>query len=72
MKQLQFGEWIPENLEEAEKKFNEMYGSQQYGKIAVDAMTGILTCRIMQGETFEQAYKNTLYDYLKTPESERK
>jgi hypothetical protein len=71
MKHLDFGEWIPENVEEARNKFIELYAHLPHGKIVVDVMTGILRCRLEQGEEFIQAYKNTLYDFLKTPENER-
>jgi hypothetical protein len=72
MKHLDFGEWIPENLEEAEKKFNQMYGSTPNGYIAAQAMTVILRCRMLQGEEFIKAYENTLKDYLRVYDSKKK
>ncbi len=64
MKQLQFGEWIPENLEEAKKKFEEMYRDSLNGSMIVECMTGILYCRIKKGEEFVKAYEHTLKTYI--------
>lgn len=72
MKQLDLElDWIPTNPEEANKKFIEIYGHRANATALIEIMNNILSIRMKQGEEFISAYKNTLYDYLKTPESER-
>lgn len=61
---------VPENFDEAKELFKEMYDDgTPNGKGVANSMTGILHCRIQQGEPFIKAYENTLRDYLKNTES---
>ena len=62
-------DWIPENEQEAERKFKELYKDSPHGDLITKCMSGILHCRIKQGEPFIKAYENTLKYYIKNTDS---
>jgi hypothetical protein len=56
---------VPENLDEAKTKFDEMYGIDS---LTSKSMFGILYCKVKLGEPFIKAYENTLKLFLEIEE----